>query len=188
VPASSGTVVAAELRGFIALAEPIDPEQVAAVLDAYYRTFAQSASANGASLVTFRGPTALAAWESADGPEVGALAAAHTAWLLTDAQLAAMPASLPRLPHHLRFGIGIATGPLFIGPLGPDPGRHDIVGDIVNAAILLAAAASAGEILITRATRDALGDQVRVSETEPLLLREKRTKVETYLLHAAEGR
>lgn len=167
------TVLAAELRGFVALAEPLPPAQVAAVLDAYYRGIVQAAEANGATLIRFRGPVVLAAWDAALGLGGGAIAAGRTARLLV---------STPAFAPDIRFGIGIATGPLFIGPVGPNSEWTDMVGDTVNTAILLAGAAGAGQVLITEDTVKALGTQAQVEETEPLLMQGKRRRVRIYTL------
>jgi class 3 adenylate cyclase len=180
---ASGAVLAAKLRGYAALAEPLPPQQAAVVLDDYYRRFAEAADASEVTLVTFSGPTALAAWDPTLGRERSAVAAPETARLLVAGQRPPHRGSPVSLSEGIRFGIGIGAGPVFIGTIGPDASVRDAVGDTVNTAVMLAAAAAAGEVLITDAAWRALGNGFGAENAGSLHLNGKRVAVETYRLY-----
>jgi len=89
-------------------------------------------------------------------------------------------------------GVGVHTGHAFVGALG-SAGVSDItaLGDDVNLTARLASAASAGEILITEATRVASGLATDGLEQRSLELKGRSAPVDVWLMrvgvHAAAG-
>jgi tetratricopeptide (TPR) repeat protein len=84
---------------------------------------------------------------------------------------------------------GINTGSVVVGTGGP--GEAIVVGDAVNVAARLQAAAAPGEIVIGKATHELVRDAVEVGAAEPLELKGKAEPVVAYRLHhvnpGAEG-
>jgi adenylate cyclase len=75
--------------------------------------------------------------------------------------------------------LGANTGDVHVRPAGAHRGGHDIVGDTVNVAHLLAAAAPPGGILIGEGTKVSLGQEILLEPTEITVLpgKEKRVRV-----------
>jgi tetratricopeptide (TPR) repeat protein len=108
-----------------------------------------------------------------------------------------MRGALERLNIDLRAARGVAletrtginTGSVVVGPGGP--GEAMVVGDAVNVAARLQAAAAPGEIVIGGATHELVRDAVEVGPAESMVVKGKSEPVVAYRLHnvaaAAEG-
>jgi len=79
--------------------------------------------------------------------------------------------------------VGVHTGVAFVGSVG-EAGITDFtaLGDAVNTTARLASAASAGEILVTRAAADAAGLSVGRLEQRQLELRGRSEPVDVVVL------
>ena len=106
--------------------------------------------------------------------------AAHTALAMRDA-IDALTRDEPGLP---RFGIGINTGPALVGNIGAEFRDYTVIGDTVNVAARLEAAAAAGEVLIGPETRERLGDAAVVEAVGALDLKGKAELVPAWRLVA----
>jgi adenylate cyclase len=87
-------------------------------------------------------------------------------------------------PDWPRFRVGVNTGEALVGVLGAREGRsYSVVGDTVNVASRLQAAAEPGTVAVSAATLHGL-DGAQVSGLGALRLRGKRERVEAYVLEA----
>jgi adenylate cyclase len=129
-----GVVLFADIVGFTALSEEIDPVEVFALLSGFHQEMANQIASHGATLDDYVGDGAVAMWIAPDA-EVTKL---QNAISCAFAMLQAMenwnrdrPAALPAA----RIGIGMHAGPLVVGATGL-PGRSKLgaFGDTVNVA------------------------------------------------------
>jgi len=81
----------------------------------------------------------------------------------------------------MEFSIGINTGRAVAGNLGSeDRVEYSVVGDAVNVASRLTAAAEGGKVWIGFRTYELTKDQIVVEQLEPLQVKGKRGPVRSY--------
>jgi adenylate cyclase len=91
-------------------------------------------------------------------------------------------------PDWPQFRIGINTGPAVVGNVGA-AGMHSFtaIGDTTNLSARLQAQARPGRIVISRATREAIGAAAEVEQLGPLELKGKQAPVEAFVLVSVAG-
>jgi len=160
--ALSGNVVEAavlyiDLVGSTQLAESLPPQEVAEVLNDFFRIVVGAVDERQGLINKFAGDAALAVFgaplrmSEPTGPAVAALATAR-----------ALGAKLRQLP--VDFGIGVSAGRVFAGNVGAENRyEYTVIGDAVNEAARLAdlAKASDSRILCSAAAIDRADDAER---------------------------
>ena len=82
------------------------------------------------------------------------------------------------------FRVGVNTGPAVVGDVGAEERRSfAVIGDTINTAARLMAAAEPGQIVVGRSTWEALGpDAVGQALARPVMAKGKREAVEAWRL------
>jgi adenylate cyclase len=169
------TVLFCDLRGFTALAETREPEAVIALLNTYLERMSDAILDHGGTLVSYLGDGVLAVF----GAPVAQPDHAARALAAARAMLAAS------LPGELSLGIGISTGPVLSGRVGSERRmEYAAVGDTTNlAARLQELTRETGcAVLVSDATRHALGDAAGLTEVGRLDVRGRREGVVAWTL------
>ena len=173
------TVLFGDLRGFTALADGLDPQDVVDILNAYLGAVVEVVFAMGGTLDKFRGDGVMAVFGA---PITRADDAERAVRCAVELQRRVRALTFPRFPDlRLHMGIGINTGVVVAGPLG-SPLRMDytVVGSEVNVAQRFEANAGPGQVLITGSTYARVREIVRVRELGPLRVRGKARGVMAY--------
>lgn len=147
------TVLFADLSGFTALAERLDPEDVRALQTELFDTLRGALEPLGAFIEKFVGDAVVAVFGAPQAHEDDPERAMRAA-LDMHRRAAALSARWQRrLGSPLALHIGVNTGRVVAGRLGSDPqASYAVTGDAVNTASRLQSAAQAGETLVSRAT------------------------------------
>jgi adenylate cyclase len=181
------TMLFADLRGFTALCDRLDPAVTVSILNDYFSHMTIAIGHHHGHVTEFVGDGLLALF--------GALEA--NPWQARDAVLAAldMRAALARynaslrergLPE-LRFGIGIHGGEVVAGVIGTAGlSKFSVTGDPINVASRVEGLTGKYEVdlLITEDIRRALDDQFRLRPMPPALVKGKAEPVQTYHVEA----
>jgi adenylate cyclase len=173
------SVVFADLAGFTAFAERHDPRAVQEMLNAYFEAAVPAiVERHGGDIDRLLGDAVMATFNTRGDQPDHARRAAQAA-LTVQRETAALTAANPDWP---RFRVGVNTGEALVGVLGAGEGRsYSVVGDTVNIASRLQAAAEPGTVAVSAATLHGLAG-AQVSGLGALTLRGKREPVEAYVL------
>jgi adenylate cyclase len=163
-------VVFCDLRGFTGFAGAAAPEEVMGLLQEYYEALGAIITRYEATLTCFMGDGLMLLLNAPVPCPEPALRGVRLA--------AEMQASVQSLikewrarGHAVGFGVGLAKGPATVGRIGYE-GRHDYtaIGNVVNLASRICAAAEDGQILIDAAVASEVGDAFALAAlgTRPL--------------------
>jgi len=157
VETTHAAVLFADMRGYTALAERLQPARVVSLLDEFFTVLARVTVAFGGEVFHMAGDGMMAGFGVRDPKRSGAcaaLAASH-AMLQSFAPVAARWRD--EFAVVTGIGIGLHSGEVALGFLGP-PGKQAItmIGDTANVAARLCSRARAGEVLFSCAVAAAL--------------------------------
>jgi class 3 adenylate cyclase len=180
------TVLFADLEGFTSYAETRAPEEVIAMLNEYWGTAVPIVlERHGGTIERFAGDAVMVAFNAAtDQPDHARLAAA--AGLELQERCAEL---VRRHPDWPRLRAGINTGVAAVGYVGAEQQRSfAVIGDTTNTAARLQGAARPGEVVISGATREALGDDAEVETIDAVEAKGKREPVTAFRLVGLRAR
>ncbi|HHT28059.1 MAG TPA: adenylate/guanylate cyclase domain-containing protein [Firmicutes bacterium] len=168
-------VLFADMRGFTALAEQLQPEQVFQVLNMYLAAMAGAVRQHGGMVDKYLGDGLMALF-GAPIPHDHAVQAAVYCAMEMHARVSALqpPPLVPRLPL---IGIGIHVGEAILGTVGgKERLEYTVMGDVVNVAARLEELAGPGTILLSGACTAQLQDPQLLRLCKPLGERNVRGK------------
>ena len=175
------SVVIADLAGYTPFTEQHRPEEVAAMLNAYFGSIIPLVERTGGEVHQIVGDELMVIYGKDASTADHAVKAARAALVLQRVakRTAEGHADWPQ------FRVGVSSGEVHTGVVGATRGhrKHGVVGDVVNLAARLQAAAPVGGVLIAQETFAALGKQAVVEPVPSLRVKGKREPVTAYVLH-----
>ena len=179
------TVLFADLSGFTAMAETMDPEELRDLVDKLWTHLDAVISAHGGLIDKHIGDAVMALWGARalreDDPEQAVRAA-----LAMQDELAKLRSSLSGV-GELQMRIGVNTGLVWLGAVGAK-GEFTAMGDTVNLASRLEHAASVGTVLISHDTYRHIRGMFSVQALEPLQVKGKAECIQTYRVNHVRTR
>jgi adenylate cyclase len=177
------TMLFADLRGFTALCDRLDPAQTVTILNGYFRHMSQAIARHHGHITELVGDGLLALF--------GALES--NPWQCRDAVLAAldMRAALADYNTQLRaqsmpvlqFGIGIHSGDVIVGVMGAgELNKFTVTGDPINVASRVEGLTRdlGVDLLVTEEVRKALDAGFRLRPMAPTRVKGKPEPLQTY--------
>jgi adenylate cyclase len=147
------TVLFADLAGFTALGERLDPEDVRALQSELFEALAAAVDRYEGFVEKFVGDAVMAVFGAPVAHEDDPERALRAALAMQERVRRLDARWLPRLGGPLRLHVGVHTGPVVAGSLGAIPGAaYAVTGDTVNTAARLQHAAEPGQVLVSEAT------------------------------------
>ena len=184
------TVLFADLKGFTALCDRIDPEQMLPILNGYFRAMSEAIIAHHGRVTELTGDGILALfgalepnpWQAQDAVQ-GALAM-RDALILYNGTLRAR--SLP----ELEIGVGIHRGEVLAGVMGNEElSKFGVVGDPINVAARVERLTRefSVDLLITEEVRRELDDRFRLRAMPAVAVKGKSEPIVTYLVEGVSA-
>jgi adenylate cyclase len=177
------SVLFADIRGFTAMSEAMDPADVVRTIDVYLEELTRCVEAHDGMINKYVGDELIGMWNylgerSQPDHAMRAVRAAldMVAKMETvNERLAAM--GLP----SIRYGIGVNSGVAIVGEMGSSLRKqYDMIGDSVNTGARICSAAEGGQIIIGQHTWEQIGDRLIVEETARLHLKGKSYELRTF--------
>src|SRR4051794_9058852 len=187
------TVLFADLSGYTAVAEQMDPEAVKTLVDGALRRLGLEVTRYGGTVDKYIGDNVMALFGAPVAHEDDEERAVRAALGMQEA----MAEVNEQLPEEVSFAlrVGLNTGEVLAGAVGDD---YTVVGDTVNVASRLQTAARPGSVTVGERTMRVTSEAVRYEELEPLTLKGKAEPVpaweavglisEQAVVRAASGR
>jgi adenylate cyclase len=149
----------ADVRGYTALAAQHSPEQALDLLNRYLTVASDAVESHGGTVADLLGDGVFAFFGA---PVLHSNDAERAVRAALELQNQVARLDIPSMPEvRLQTGIGITTGLVLAGNIGSERRMHyAVVGDPVNVASRLQSVAGPGQILVDKATHDAVKDQV----------------------------
>jgi len=174
-------VLFSDIRGFTALSETMEADEMASLLTEYFTEMVECVFRHGGTLDKFMGDAVMAQW----GAPLGTSDDADHAMLAAIDMMHAMEGLNRRWQAakrpQLAIGIGLNYGEAFAGNIGSERRlEFTVIGDVVNTAYRLCAAAESGQILLTEEMRHALKSPPALGVCAPVELKGKSQPVPVY--------
>lgn len=174
-------VLFSDLRGFTSVAESIEPEQTATLLNGLFEELVRCVLRYGGTLDKFLGDGLMALFGAPIGYDDNESRAVCAALDMLRALQKIDSDTQPVTDKPIDMGIGIASGEVVVGPLGSRTrSNYTAIGDPVNVAARLTATASGREIVISKSVRDRLDPQIQVQDLPPAELKGKKNPLEVF--------
>ncbi len=142
------TVCCFDLRGFTSYSESVDPGELMAMLEDYYRIVGETVEAHAGTVERFAGDGMVAFFNAPialDAPELQALRAC----LDVQHGFKRVRAHWPAPAQALGLGIGVATGTASAGAVGyGEHWQYAAIGTVTNLSARLCSQAADGEVLV----------------------------------------
>jgi adenylate cyclase len=154
------SVLFSDIRGFTTLSETASPEEVVTLLNNHFSRQVEVIFRHGGTLDKFIGDAIMAFWGAPTHyPDHAARAVA--AAIDMSAALEELRSELGELGAELDVGVGVHTGRAVVGCIGStDRLDYTAIGDTVNLASRIEGLTKGiSRVLVSEATRDAVGEQ-----------------------------
>jgi class 3 adenylate cyclase/tetratricopeptide (TPR) repeat protein len=171
------TVVFADLSGYTAVAERMDPEAVKGLVERCLRRLGDEVERHGGTVDKYIGDNVMAIFGAPVAHEDDAERAVRAALAMQNA-MADINEGLDET-HGVSFAlrVGVNTGEVLAGAVGRD---YTVIGDTVNVAARLQTAGRPGSVTVGERTQRATSHAVEYRELEPLELKGRSVRVRAW--------
>lgn len=174
------SVLFLDIKGFTAISEKLDPEEVTQIIDNVFKVFTGEIVRYGGMVDKYIGDAIMALFGAKKAAEDDAERAVRAALGILD-RLGQINRILAEKNIELGCRIGINTGLVVAGEVGGDSKRDfTVMGDTVNTASRLEHSAEVNTLLISDSTRAQAGDIFDYLEMEPLTVKGKAKPLKTF--------
>jgi class 3 adenylate cyclase len=183
------TIMMSDLRGFTAVSEKLDPEQVVAMLNNYLGKMAEIVTGHNGTIDEFIGDAILALFGAPirreDDAERAILCALQMQLAMREVNEENRRNGFP----ELEMGIALNTGECVVGNIGSQKrAKYGVVGSHVNLTGRIESYTVGGQILISKATADAAGPELELGDELQLGAKGFREPVVVYELLGMGGK
>ncbi len=175
------TLLFADIVGFTALAETLDPEELQELMGGIFRSLIEVVEKHDGTIEKFIGDAIFVIFGAPIAHEDDAERALRTALGMQRAFAQHAAAVRSRYGRDLALRIGVHTGIVVAGAVRA-PAEYGVMGDTVNIAARLQESAHPGEVLVTQATFRLTNQRFSFREVGPVPVKGKEQPVLAYAL------
>jgi class 3 adenylate cyclase/predicted ATPase len=177
------TVIFADVSGFTALSETLDPEEVASFMNECLKDLAEAVYQYEGMVDKFIGDCIMAVFGAPIALEDDAERALHAALSMRNRVEQFNKRRSDKLKEPLALHIGVNSGTVIAGNVGSDLRMsYTVMGDTVNVASRLEGAATRGQIFVSHSTYRLAAGAFRFRQLEPIQVKGKRELLTVYEL------
>jgi len=177
------TLLFADIRNFTALAETLPPETVVDLLNGVLGKLSDAVMVCGGTLDKFLGDGLMAVFGAPVRRNDDALRALQAAKMMIGAMAGLNQEARKAGQAQMELGIGINSGLVVVGSVGSSQRtEYTCIGDAVNVAARLCAAAGPSEVLIGSRTCELAGNSSAFERLPPIRLKGKAQPVALFRL------
>lgn len=175
------TVLFSDMRGFTNMSERVDVATLVEMINMHLGAMTEVVLDHDGTLDKFVADEVMAIFGAPVTKQDHALRAIQTALEMQVAQQRLIKDWNSRGLQLPPIGIGINTGEMIVGNIGCSQQMdYTVLGDVVNLASRLCDAALGNQVLITDATYNLVGDEVRVTKLPKTRVKGKEEPVQVY--------
>jgi adenylate cyclase len=176
------TILFADIRGFSAFSENLDPERLVEIINTYMTIASDAIHLQSGVIDKFMGDAVMALYNTPLRPQADhALRAVRSAATMM-ADMLAYHAVVAE-ENRLLFGVGLHTGEALVGNVGsPERLDYTAMGDSVNLAKRLQEKAAPTQILLSEDTYRLVAEHVQVNELAPVRVKGRTQATKVYEL------
>jgi adenylate cyclase len=180
------TTLFADLRGFTARTEGMEPQDVVHLLNEFLGRATAAVESEGGVVDKYVGDEVIALFGAPVARPDEPVRAVRAALAIREAVDELNRERASRGEPALEVGIGINTGTAVAGNMGsPRRMNYTVVGESVNLTARLTAAAQPGQILVSEATHDQVRDHVVAHRLPPIRVKGLSYDVQAFAVEAA---
>jgi class 3 adenylate cyclase len=182
------TVVFSDIRSFSRLTDSLEPEEIFHLLDRYLFEMIETVHRFDGTLNKIMGDGLLIFFGDPIPVEDHAQRAVLMA-LEMQKKVSDLRSKWLQYGHELAIGIGINTGFMTVGNIGPDNHRdYTVIGNQVNVAARLESLAGPGQILVSQRTMSRVQDLVEAEYVDEITVKGIHSPVMTYHIKKLKGK
>ncbi len=174
------TVLFADLSGFTSLSEQTDPEEIRSMVDGCMKEMGEVVERFGGIVDKVIGDALMAVFGAPIAHEDDAERAVRAAL-----EIQHCATEQAALFGGLGVRVGVNTGEVIFAPVGPGRREFTVMGDTVNTAARLQAAAPPAGVLLGEATHAACAHAIACEAVEPILAKGKEAPLRAWLARVA---
>ena len=185
------TVLFSDIRGFTAIAQRVDAEEVVAMLQEYMTEMTEIVFRNGGTVDKYVGDCIMALYNAPIEDPDHAASAVRTALELRERTRALSTRWQARLGAPLRNGVGINTGEAIVGAMGSRQRlEFTAIGDVVNVAAHLEALTKEylAPIIVGEATWERVQGRFLTRELDTVTIKDRASPMRIYAIVPADER
>ncbi len=180
-------VLFVDIRGFTSLSESLQPTQVVEILNSYLELVTETIFRYGGTLDKFIGDSAMAVFNAPFNTEDYVMKAVKAAYDIVNGGEKINEEFREKFGKDVGFGVGVNCGPAVVGNIGCSFRMdYTAIGDTVNVAARLEAAAPSAAIYISKEVLDRISGRVTAEFVGDVSLKGKSHKVTVYSVKDVE--
>lgn len=181
------TILFANIRGFTAMSERVEPEELIDALNEYFAVMTDVVFRHGGTLDKYVGDGILSFFGDPIQFEDHAERAVGAALEMRSLLRGLRSKWMERLHEELNVGIGISTGYVTVGNIGSDTRtEYTVIGNHVNLASGLAESAGSNQILVSERTLAAVRGRVEANPVDEISLEDMHRAVRIFEIVRAD--